>query len=69
MSVRADRRPGSPAAATPRGARGIVGGVRHAATVTGDDVFSAQRPFAVEVRPSDLVARLRRAEPPQDQAT
>jgi hypothetical protein len=43
--------------------------VRHAATVTGDDVFSAQRPFAVEVRPSDLVARLRRAEPPQDQAT
>jgi Uma2 family endonuclease len=40
-----------------------------AATVTGDDVFSAQRPFAVEVRPSDLVARLRHAEPPQDQAT
>ena len=40
-----------------------------AAKVTGDDVFSAQRPFAVEVRPSDLVARLRRAGPPQDQAT
>jgi hypothetical protein len=40
-----------------------------AAKVTGDDVFSAQRPFAVEVRPSDLVARLRRAEPPPDQAT
>jgi Uma2 family endonuclease len=40
-----------------------------AAKVTGDDVFSARRPFAVEVRPSDLVARLRRAEPQQDQAT
>jgi Uma2 family endonuclease len=40
-----------------------------AAKVTGDDVFSAQRPFAVEVRPSDLVARLRRAEPPQGPAT
>jgi Uma2 family endonuclease len=40
-----------------------------AAQVTGDDVFSARRPFAVEVRPSDLVARLRRAEPPLDQAT
>jgi len=40
-----------------------------AAKVTGDDVFSAQRPFAVQVRPSDLVARLRRAGPPQDQAT
>jgi Uma2 family endonuclease len=40
-----------------------------AAKVTGDDVFSAQRPFGVEVRPSDLVARLRHAEPPQNQAT
>jgi hypothetical protein len=40
-----------------------------AAKVTGDDVFSAQRPFAVEVRPSDLVARLRRAGPPPGQAT
>jgi Uma2 family endonuclease len=40
-----------------------------AAKVTGDDVFSAQRPFAVQVRPSDLVARLRRAGPQQDQAT
>ncbi len=40
-----------------------------AAQVTGDDVFSAQRPFAVEVRPSDLVARLRRAGPPREQAT
>jgi Uma2 family endonuclease len=39
------------------------------AKVTGDDVFPAQRPFAVEVQPSALVARLRRAGPPQDQAT
>jgi len=40
-----------------------------AAKVTGDDVFSAQRPFPVQVRPSDLVARLRRAGAPQDRAT
>jgi Uma2 family endonuclease len=40
-----------------------------AAKVTGDDVFSAQRPFAMQVRPSDLVARLRRAGPQQDRAS
>jgi hypothetical protein len=36
-----------------------------AAKVTGDDVFSARRPFAVDVQPSALVARLRRAEAPR----
>lgn len=40
-----------------------------AAKVTGDEVFSAQRPFPVDVRPSAFVARLRRPEPPQHQAT
>jgi hypothetical protein len=35
-----------------------------AAKVTGDEVFTAQRPFPVNVRPSALVARLRRTEPP-----
>jgi Uma2 family endonuclease len=35
-----------------------------AAKVTGDEVFAAQRPFPVDVRPSALVARLRRTEPP-----
>jgi Uma2 family endonuclease len=35
------------------------------AEVTGDEVFRAQRPFPVDVRPSDLVARLRRAQRPE----
>jgi Uma2 family endonuclease len=35
------------------------------AEVIGDEVFRAQRPFAVDVRPSDLVARLRRAQRPE----
>jgi len=40
-----------------------------AAKVTGDETFSARRPFAVDVRPSALVARLRRAGPPRQPAT
>ena len=36
-----------------------------AAEVTGDEVFRAQRPLPVNVRPSDLVARLRRAQRPE----
>jgi Uma2 family endonuclease len=40
-----------------------------AAEVTGDEVFYAQRPFPIDVRPSALVARLRRAESPQHEAT